>query len=193
MEGRVESQPRELTHGRLGNVPDWVQQVEAMLERLERKVKEKNDKDKRQLANSPFTASEEECLLFFHSLRGRAAEWFDKLPPGRIDSFNELADKFKAKFQENCTKRKNFAYLSATGQRESKNLTKFLMRWRDEVNKVEEIDDKTMLSLFLSGLRAGELYKEFCKRLPAPTRKPTTWHGNLLKQKISTTQRKKLS
>ncbi|VFQ86011.1 unnamed protein product [Cuscuta campestris] len=69
----------------------------------------------------------------------------------------------------------------ATGQRESENLTKFLMRWREEVNNVEEIDDKTMLSLFLSGLKAGELYKEFCRRLPAPTRKPTTWHGNLLK------------
>ncbi|VFQ93487.1 unnamed protein product [Cuscuta campestris] len=265
-EEEAESQPRLPVANRLTIPNDCVQQMEAKLERLEKKVGEKNDRDK-PLAGSPFTTrvhltpfprkvkidaprftgkedpeihldsfnqsatmngctdeekcllffqtlrnratewvhltpfprkvkidaprftgkedpeihldsfnqsatmngctDEEKCLLFFQTLRNRATEWFNKLRPGSIDSFNDLASKFKAKFQENCTKRKKFTYLSTAGQRESENLTQFLTRWKEEVDKVEEMDDKTVLSLLLNGLRAGELYKEFCRRPPA--------------------------
>ncbi|RAL54181.1 hypothetical protein DM860_004652 [Cuscuta australis] len=112
--------------------------MEAKLERLEKKVGEKNDRDK-PLAGSPFTTrvhltpfprkvkidaprftgkedpeihldsfnqsatmngctDEEKCLVFFQTLRNRATEWFNKLRPGSIDSFSDLASKFKAKF-----------------------------------------------------------------------------------------------
>ncbi|RAL47975.1 hypothetical protein DM860_015762 [Cuscuta australis] len=206
-EGEAESQPRLPVANRLTIPNDCVQQMEAKLERLEKRVGEKNDRDK-PLARSPFTTrvhltpfprkvkidaprftgkedpeihqdsfnqsatmngctDEEKCLLFFQTLRNRATEWFNKLRPGSIDSFSDLASKFKAKFQENCTKRKKFTYLSTAGQKESENLTQFLTRWKEEVDKVEEMDDKTVLSLLLNGLRAGELYKEFCRKPPA--------------------------
>ncbi|RAL51388.1 hypothetical protein DM860_010890 [Cuscuta australis] len=206
-EGEAESQPRLPVANRLTIPNDRVQQMEAKLERLEKKVGEKNDRDK-PLAGSPFTTrvhltpfprkvkidaprftgkedpeihldsfnqsatmngctDKEKCLLFFQTLRSRATEWFNKLRPGSIDSFSDLASKFKAKFQENCTKRKKFTYLSTAGQRESENLTQFLTRWKEEVDKVEEMYDKTVLSLLLNGLRAGELYKEFCRKPPA--------------------------
>ncbi|VFQ76806.1 unnamed protein product [Cuscuta campestris] len=100
------------------------------------------------------------------TLRNRATEWFNKLRPRSIDLFSDLASKFKAKFHENCTKRKKFTYLSTAEQREFENLTQFLTRWKEEVDKVEEMDDKTVLSLLLNGLRAGELYKEFCRKPP---------------------------
>ncbi|VFQ91322.1 unnamed protein product [Cuscuta campestris] len=111
-------------------------------------------------------SGDEKCMLFFQTLRGRAAEWFHNLPAGEIDSFDELAEVFQEKFKENCTKRKKFTYLSTTGQREHEDLTKFLTRWKDEVDKVEEMDDKTAMSLLVSGLCSGELYKEFCRRPP---------------------------
>ncbi|VFQ83318.1 unnamed protein product [Cuscuta campestris] len=111
-------------------------------------------------------SGDEKCLLFFQTLRARAAEWFHNLPAGEIDSFDELAEVFQEKFKENCTKRKKFTYLSTAGQREHEDLTKFLTRWKDEVDKVEEMDDKTAMSLLVSGLRSGELYKEFCRRPP---------------------------
>ncbi|RAL44047.1 hypothetical protein DM860_018020 [Cuscuta australis] len=205
-EEEAESQPRLPVANRLTIPNDRVQQMEAKLERLEKKVGEKNDRDK-PLAGSPFTTrvhltpfprkvkidaprftgkedpeihldsfnqsatmngctDEEKCLLFFQTLRNRATEWFNKLRPGSIHSFSDLASKFMAKFQENCTKRKKFTYLSTTGQRESENLTQFLTRWKEWVDKVEEMDDKTVLSLLLNGLRAGELYKEFCRKPP---------------------------
>ncbi|VFQ77344.1 unnamed protein product [Cuscuta campestris] len=111
-------------------------------------------------------SGDEKCLLFFQTLRGRAAEWFHNLPAGEIDSFDELAEVFQEKFKENCTERKKFTYLSTAGQREHEDLTKFLTRWKDEVDKVEEMDDKTVMSLLVSGLRSGELYKEFWRRPP---------------------------
>ncbi|VFR01737.1 unnamed protein product [Cuscuta campestris] len=201
-EEEAKSQSRVPVANRLTTPNDRVQQMEAKLERLDKKVGEKNDRDK-PLRGSPFTTrvhltpfprkvkidaprnpeihldsfnqsatmngctDEEKCLFFFQTLRNRATEWFNKLRPGSIDSFSDLASKFKAKFQENCTKRKKFTYLSTAGQRESENLTQFLTRWKEEVDKVEEMDDKTVLSLLLSGLRAGELYNEFCRKPPA--------------------------
>ncbi|VFQ66018.1 unnamed protein product [Cuscuta campestris] len=177
-EEEAESQPRRPVANRLTGLPnDRVQQMEAKLERLEKKVGEKNNRDK-PLAGSPFTTrvhltpfprkvkidaprftgkedpeiyldsfnqsatmngctDEEKCLLFFQTLRNRATEWFNKLRPGSIDSFSDLASKFKAKFQKNCTKRKKFTYLSTAGQRESENLTQFLTRWKEEVDKKE--------------------------------------------------------
>ncbi|VFQ84041.1 unnamed protein product, partial [Cuscuta campestris] len=109
----------------------------------------------------------EECLLFFSSLRGMPVEWFNGLPHGRIGSFEKLAEVFRKKYQDNCIKRKKFTYLNTVGQREKETLTQFLTRWRDEVDKVEEMDDKTAMSLLMNAFRSGDLYTEFCRRPPS--------------------------
>ncbi|VFQ76580.1 unnamed protein product [Cuscuta campestris] len=109
----------------------------------------------------------EECLLFFSSLRGRPVEWFNGLPHGKIGSFEKLAEVFRKKYQDNCIKRKKFTYLNTVGQREKESLTQFLTRWRDEVDKVEEMDDKMAMSLLMNAFRSGDLYTEFCRRPPS--------------------------
>ncbi|VFQ76173.1 unnamed protein product [Cuscuta campestris] len=109
----------------------------------------------------------EECLLFFSSLRGRPVEWFNSLPHGKIGSFEKLAEIFRKKYTDNCIKRKKFTYLNTVGQREKESLTQFLTHWRDEVDKVEEMDDKTAMSLLMNAFRSGDLYTEFCRRPPS--------------------------
>ncbi|VFQ69835.1 unnamed protein product [Cuscuta campestris] len=109
----------------------------------------------------------EECILFFSSLRGRPVEWFNSLRHGKIGSFEKLAETFCKKYQDNCIKRKKFTYLNTVGQREKESLTLFLTRWRDEVDKVEEMDDKTAMSLLMNVFRSGDLYTEFCRRPPS--------------------------
>ncbi|VFQ87039.1 unnamed protein product [Cuscuta campestris] len=109
----------------------------------------------------------EECLLFFSSLRGRPMEWFNSLPHGKIGFFKKLTEVFRKKYQDNCIKRKKFTYLNTVGQREKESLTQFLTRWRDEVDKVQEMDDKTAMSLLMNAFRSGDLYTEFCRRLPS--------------------------
>ncbi|VFQ93912.1 unnamed protein product [Cuscuta campestris] len=181
-EEEAESHPRHMFRSHVEQPRDRVGRVEARLEKLQRRV-DRDEKKKILLNESPFTdrvhetpfpkkaklevpkftgkedpeihvktlhqsgrmmglSGDEKCLLFFQTLRGRAAEWFHNLPAGEIDSFDELAE------------------------REHEDLTKFLTRWKDEVDKVEEMDDKTAMSLLVSGLRFGELYKEFCRRPP---------------------------
>ncbi|VFQ61776.1 unnamed protein product [Cuscuta campestris] len=178
-EGEAESQPRLPVANRLTIPNDRVQQMEAKLERLKKKVGEKNDRDK-PLAGSPFT-TRVHLTPFPRKVKINAPRFTGKEDPEiHLDSFNQsatmncctneendLTSKFKAKFQENCTKRKKFTYLSTAGQRESENLNQFLTQWKEEVDKVEEMDDKTVISLLLNGLRAGELYKEFCRKPPA--------------------------
>ncbi|VFQ69888.1 unnamed protein product [Cuscuta campestris] len=109
----------------------------------------------------------EECLLFFSSLRRRPVEWFNGLPHGRIGSFEKFAEVVRKKYQDNCIKRKKFTYLNTVGQREKESLTQFLTRWRDEVDNVEEMDDKTAMSLLMNAFRLGDLYTELCRRPPS--------------------------
>ncbi|VFQ62080.1 unnamed protein product [Cuscuta campestris] len=45
-------------------------------------------------------SGDEKCLLFFQTLRGRAAEWFHNLPADEIDSFDELAEDEVDKVEE---------------------------------------------------------------------------------------------
>ncbi|VFQ82225.1 unnamed protein product [Cuscuta campestris] len=181
-EEEAESHPRHTVRSHVEQLRDRVGRVEARLEKLQRRV-DRDEKKKILLNESPFTDRVHETPFpkkaklevpkftgkedpEIHTLRGRAAEWFHNLPAGEIDSFDELAEVFQEKFKENCTKRKKFTYLSTAGQREHEDLTKFLTRWKDEVDKVEEMDDKTAMSLLVSELRSGELYKEFCRRPP---------------------------
>ncbi|VFQ74810.1 unnamed protein product [Cuscuta campestris] len=127
--GEAESQPRLPVANRLTIPNDRVQQMEAKLERLEKKVGEKNDRDK-PLAGSPFT-TRVHLTPFPRNVKINAPRFTGKeYPEIHLDSFNQ----------------------SAT---------------MNEVEKVEEMDDKTVLSLLLNGLRAGELYKEFCRKPPA--------------------------
>ncbi|VFQ89284.1 unnamed protein product [Cuscuta campestris] len=85
----------------------------------------------------------------------------------RDSAFDKLGEREECQRKSaKLRKRKKFTYLSTTWNGESENLTKFLTQWKDEVDKVEEMDDKTVLSLLLNDLRAGQQYKEFCRRPP---------------------------
>ncbi|VFQ93887.1 unnamed protein product [Cuscuta campestris] len=181
-EEEAESQPRASAYTRLSYDEDDLDKIGSVarkLRALEEKVEEKLGAKNHTQAKSPFSArvhahklrrkikldvekftgkedpnlhldtfhnaaqmagctDAEECLLFFSSLRGRP---------------------------DNCIKRKKFTYLNTVGQREE-SLTQFLTRWRDEVDKVEEMDDKAM-SLLMNAFRSGDLYTKFCRRPPS--------------------------
>ncbi|VFQ97944.1 unnamed protein product [Cuscuta campestris] len=169
-EKEAESQPRLPMANRLTIPNDRVQQMEAKLERLEKKVGEKNDRDK-PLAGSPFT-TRVHLTPFPRKVKIDAPRFTRKEDREiHLDSFNESATMNGCTDEEKCLlffqTLRNRATECTAGQRESENLTQFLTRWKEEVDKVEEMDDKTVLSLLLNGLRAGELYKEFCRKPPA--------------------------
>ncbi|VFQ73386.1 unnamed protein product, partial [Cuscuta campestris] len=88
-------------------------------------------------------------------------------PMERLGPLRNLPKYGCEKYQDNYMKRKKFTYLNTVGQREKESLTQFLTRWRDEVDKVEEMDDKTAMSLLMNAFRSGDLYTEFCRRPPS--------------------------
>ncbi|VFQ61984.1 unnamed protein product [Cuscuta campestris] len=148
-EEEAKSQPRGPVINRLTIPGDRFQYMEAKLERLGKKVGEKSDRDK-PLAGSPFT-TRVHVTPFLREVKIDAPRFTGKEDPGiHLDSFNQSA--------------------TMNRQRGSENLTQFLTRWKEEVDKVEEMDEKTVLSLLLNGLRAKELYKEFCRKPPATWR-----------------------
>ncbi|VFQ70916.1 unnamed protein product [Cuscuta campestris] len=168
-EEEAESHPRHTVRSHIEQPWDHVGRVEARLEKLQRWVA-RDEKKKILLNESLFTDRVHETPFpkkaklevpkftrkdpEIHTLHGWAAEWFHNLPAGEINSFDELAEVFQEKFKENCTKRKKFTYLSTAGQREHEDLTKFLTLWKDEVDKVEEVDDKTAMSLLYADAKA---------------------------------------
>ncbi|VFQ70529.1 unnamed protein product [Cuscuta campestris] len=89
-EGEAESQPRLPVANRLTIPNDRVQQMEAKLERLEKKVGEKNDRDK-PLARSPFT-TRVHLTPFPRKVKIDAPRFTGKEDPEiHLDSFNQSA------------------------------------------------------------------------------------------------------
>ncbi|VFQ93881.1 unnamed protein product [Cuscuta campestris] len=187
-EEEAENQPRASAYTRLSfdeDDLDKIGRVARKLRALEEKVEEKAGAKKHTLAKSPFSARvhaqklRRKVKLDVEKFTGKedpnvhldtfhnAAQMAGCTDAEEIGSFEKLAEVFRKKYQDNCIKRKKFTYLNTVGQREKESLTQFLTRWRDEVDKVEEMDDKTAMSLLMNAFRSGDLYTEFCKRPPS--------------------------
>ncbi|XP_019176264.1 PREDICTED: uncharacterized protein LOC109171648 [Ipomoea nil] len=107
------------------------------------------------------------CRVFYSTLTGRAADWFQTLEPGSIACFAKLAKKFVHKFATSKEVRKHFTYLEKAKQLEGESLTDFLIKWKAAIGEVEPLDDRTAINVLHSNLRAGALYQEFILHPPA--------------------------
>ncbi|KAM2077654.1 hypothetical protein COP1_023960 [Malus domestica] len=96
---------------------------------------------------------EERCLLFLSTLSGGALNWYCRLPPETVDSFEELRKLFVSQhiFQTN---RLHSAYdLYTIRQKPDESLRKYAGRFSHEYSRCAEADDKTALKAFTAGLR----------------------------------------
>ncbi|VFQ87000.1 unnamed protein product [Cuscuta campestris] len=82
------------------------------------------------------------CRSFPATLDGLASEWFNELLEGKIDSWEDLAQRFLVHFAGNKTKL-HFSHLVSVRQRPDEPLREFLARWKLETTRVYEADDKT--------------------------------------------------
>ncbi|VFQ87969.1 unnamed protein product [Cuscuta campestris] len=93
------------------------------------------------------------------TLDGLASEWFNELPEGKIDSWEDLARRFLVHFAGNRKKKLHFSHLLLVRQRPDEPLREFLPRWKLETTRVYGADDKTKLSTFHLVLRSGDFSK----------------------------------
>ncbi|VFQ67186.1 unnamed protein product [Cuscuta campestris] len=101
------------------------------------------------------------CRSFPATLDGLASEWFNELPEGKIDSWEDLARRFLVHFAGNRKKKLYFSHLLSVRQRPDEPLREFLARWKLETTRVYGTDEKTRLSTFHLVLQSGD----FSKRL----------------------------
>ncbi|VFQ78673.1 unnamed protein product [Cuscuta campestris] len=104
------------------------------------------------------------CRSFPATLDGLASEWFNELPEGKIDSWEDLARRFLVHFARNRKKNLHFSHLLSVRQDEP--LREFLARWKLETTRVYGADDKTRLSTFHLVLRSGDFSKRVALEKP---------------------------
>ncbi|KAM1578782.1 hypothetical protein ACFX11_040818 [Malus domestica] len=97
--------------------------------------------------------NEERCLLFPSTLSGGALNWYCRLPPKTIDSFEELRKLFISQhiFQTNPLHSADDLYTIC--QKPDESLRMYAGRFSHEYSCCVEVDDKTALKAFTVGLR----------------------------------------
>ncbi|XP_031124256.1 uncharacterized protein LOC116026971 [Ipomoea triloba] len=98
------------------------------------------------------------CKAFLTTLVGGAQRWCMKLPEHSMSNFGQLAKLFITNYAANLRPKKNFMYLSRIKQDPNEPLRSFLARWQKDVQAVDDLDDNTMVILFIENLRLGKLY-----------------------------------
>ncbi|KAM2105303.1 hypothetical protein ACFX1R_015818 [Malus domestica] len=96
---------------------------------------------------------EERCLLFPSTLSGGALNWYCRLPPETVDSFEELRKLFVAQHIFQTDHLHSTDDLYTIRQKPDESLRKFAGRFSHEYYRCAEADDKTALKGFTAGLR----------------------------------------
>ena len=96
---------------------------------------------------------EERCLLFPSTLSGGALNWYCRLPPETVDSFEELRKLFVSQHIFQTDRLHSADDLYTIRQKPDESLRKYAGRFSHEYSRCAEADDKTALKAFTAGLR----------------------------------------
>jgi hypothetical protein len=95
------------------------------------------------------TPEEVACQAFTLTLTGNAQDWFRRLPPGSIDSFEGLGREFLGQFMAAQTNKKPSRYLLTLQQKGGETLKDFVARFNTKKMVVEDpTDDMVYVALY---------------------------------------------
>jgi len=106
------------------------------------------------------------CQAFCLTLSGPAYQWFLKLRPGTIRSFEELQQNFLARFGGSRERKLGKSHLRTVRQRRSESLREYLSRFTEESNRVDKFEDGDAISAILDGLLLGDFLNSLIKKEP---------------------------
>ena len=104
------------------------------------------------------------CQAFCLTLSGPAYQWFLKLRPGAIQSFEELQKSFLARFSGSRERKLGKNHLRTIKQRKNESLREYLSRFTEESNKVDRFEDGDAISVILDGLQLGGFLDSIIKK-----------------------------
>ncbi|KAM1100032.1 hypothetical protein ACFX15_006313 [Malus domestica] len=96
---------------------------------------------------------EKRCLLFPSTLSGGALNWYCRLSPETIDSFEELRKLFVSQHIFQTDRLHSADDLYTIRQKPDESLREYAGRFSHEYSRCAEADDKTALKAFTAGLR----------------------------------------
>ncbi|XP_074374144.1 uncharacterized protein LOC141714528 [Apium graveolens] len=102
------------------------------------------------------------CRLLAATFRESAQQWFQKLGPGVITSWDYMKNLFLTKFQAAVRYAPSVTTLANVRQRESESLTSYFKRFNTESTSMRGISDEALKSFLIAGLRVGS---DFWKHL----------------------------
>ncbi|KAM1986844.1 hypothetical protein ACFX15_034188 [Malus domestica] len=96
--------------------------------------------------------NEERCLLFPSTLSDEALNWYCRLPPETVDSFEELRKLFVSQHIFQTDHLHSADDLYTIRQKPDESLREYVNRFSHEYFRCTEADDKTALKAFMVGL-----------------------------------------
>ncbi|KAM2658076.1 hypothetical protein EV1_013382 [Malus domestica] len=96
---------------------------------------------------------EERCLLFPSTLSGRVLNWYCRLPPETVDSFEELRKLFVSQHIFQTDRLHSADDLYTDRQKPDESLREYAGRFSHEYSCCAEADDKTALKVLTASLR----------------------------------------
>ncbi|KAM1513412.1 hypothetical protein ACFX1Z_024842 [Malus domestica] len=96
---------------------------------------------------------EEQCLLFPFTLSGRALNWYYRLPPETVDSFEELRKLFVFQHIFQTDHLHSADDLYTIRQKPNESLREYAGRFSHDYSCCAEADDKTAFKTFIISLR----------------------------------------
>ncbi|KAL2236239.1 UNVERIFIED_CONTAM: hypothetical protein Sindi_0815600 [Sesamum indicum] len=107
--------------------------------------------------------------LFVTTLTGKAQEWFTNLPPGSIESYEQLVQKFAFHFASKRKQKRSATHLFTIQQGENESLKSFMGRFNNETLEVQDLRIDMMTSILIHGLKKGVFASALARDPPIDT------------------------
>jgi hypothetical protein len=106
------------------------------------------------------------CHMFEQTLVGPARLWFNSLPPGSIDSFDELQDSFEAHFMHQKRYERDPVEIHNIRQGDNEPILDFLRRFNRETMEIKGVTEGMRVSGYMHAIRNKQLIEQLNRVVP---------------------------
>ncbi|KAD4179915.1 hypothetical protein E3N88_28506 [Mikania micrantha] len=104
--------------------------------------------------------------MFTQTLVGPARLWFNSLPNGSIDTFEDLSGKFLANFMQQKRYTRDPVELHNIKQKEDEDLRAFMERYKTESLSIGGATEQMRVSGYIHGVRPRQLIEDLNRKIP---------------------------
>jgi hypothetical protein len=106
------------------------------------------------------------CHMFEQTLVGPARLWFNSLPPGSVDSFEELQDRFETHFMHQKRYEKDPVEIHNIRQGDNESILDFLRRFNRETMEIKGVTEGMRVSGYMHAVRNKQLIEQLNRVIP---------------------------